>query len=904
MINKIVKIFTNVQSYSFLTYASLIICIISGIFLAIPYDYNNAYNSIAEMLLKNQPAVFFRSIHYWSAQLTLILVTIHIFTHLYKKYEIKLKKGVWIRLAISILFLFYLMLSGFLLIADSNALQARNIFTGLLNTMPLFNRFLISILLGIGTSLKIIFINHIATATLFVLFTTYEHSKVIIPKARYFLYSSFLILILTLFMVPGLHTQNNLIIKGPWYFLGIQETLHWLTHPNQLIIALLIFFILFLSIPYFKIKISNKIKLSLLFIFSFYIFLTIIGNFFRAENWDFKPFWNTNNITNTEFLSFKTFFPISDSLQYKKTPEVLGHKEGCLVCHTKTTGLTSSHNPEAIGCSSCHLGNPFSLNKSLAHKKMVLIPGNLSSAKKTCGQSQCHNIIIDRVNKSLMNTMSGIVSVDKYIFKENSNLNNHFKIQDIKESSGDKHLRNLCASCHLSAGKNKYGKINELSRGGGCNACHLKYSSIAENQLKRFMETKKLNNDTLAHPKLTIKIDNSHCFGCHSRSGRISTSYEGWHETKLTSDEININDTNYRLLQDKRVFIKKLSDVHFDKGMSCIDCHTSYEIMGDNNNYSHKEQQVKILCEDCHLKEKAKTKTIDFSDIDLETQKIIELRKYDTSSKFLVSKSGMVLPNVYLSDNGQIVLISKINNKLLYPKKTISQCGTDIKEHKKLSCKSCHNSWSPQCLGCHTEYKKNEIGFDNLLQKKVKGTWVESDGIYLAEPPVLGIHNKNNEEIVETFVPGMIMTLQRNKTKNLFYRLYAPAFSHTIRTKVRNCKSCHFNSLAIGYGRGELVFNSKNHNAKLSFIPKYRRLPQDKLPEDAWIPFLKKSNSKFNSTRLYYRPFSKYEQVKILRVGICLNCHNEKDKKIIKIFRNFKDYKNHLSPNCILPDFK
>ncbi len=44
-------------------------------------------------------------------------------------------------------------------------------------------------------------------------------------------------------------------------------------------------------------------------------------------------------------------------------------------------GFEESHSPNLIGCSACHLGNPNKVNKDLAHKGLILIPGNFSNAK-------------------------------------------------------------------------------------------------------------------------------------------------------------------------------------------------------------------------------------------------------------------------------------------------------------------------------------------------------------------------------------------------------------------------------------------------------------------------------------------------------------------------------------------
>ncbi len=99
--------------------------------------------------------------------------------------------------------------------------------------------------------------------------------------------------------------------------------------------------------------------------------------------------------------------------------------------------------------------------------------------------------------------------------------------------------------------------------------------------------------------------------------------------------------------------------------------------------------------------------------------------------------------------------------------------------------------------------------------------------------------DKSGKEIIDTFIPGMIIKLEKlksDKNKKIFKRLFAPTFSHTINKKGRSCKSCHNNSLALGYGKGEMKFSSVG---KWSFKPKFKLLPEDNLPMDAWMDFSK-----------------------------------------------------------------
>jgi hypothetical protein len=277
-------------------------------------------------------------------------------------------------------------------------------------------------------------------------------------------------------------------------------------------------------------------------------------------------------------------------------------KESCVRCHGEVKGFSRFHDPKLIGCSACHLGQTMEMEKKAAHAGMIKIPGNSADAKLTCGQTGCHPGIPERVDTSLMSTMSGVVSVNKFAFEEIDSPSGKFHINNIGQTPAESHLRNLCASCHLGNPKTEFGPVTELSRGGGCNACHLNYGKKALLELNSYDSLKIVSADSAllkGHPSLSLDIRNEHCFGCHSRSGRISTSYEGWHETSLSKGEIE-QGPKFRELDDGRIFRKIKADLHFEAGLVCIDCHISYEVMGDGNFYEHKEDQLLVECEDCH----------------------------------------------------------------------------------------------------------------------------------------------------------------------------------------------------------------------------------------------------------------------------------------------------------------
>jgi len=876
------------DTYGAIATASLLVCLLSGVFLVIPFDVTNPYDSISFFLLTSPGSVLFRNLHYWSAQGFLVFTILHFWEHLYRSTEQQVKKGVWLRLVISIFFIFYVMLSGFILKGDADSIQARRIFESLISQIPLIGNYLSYSLLGKPDSFQLIYVHHIATASIFLIIILVEHAKTIWTKISTFIVTTLIILVFSILFQAPLHDNLQNLVKGPWYFLGLQEILHWTSRPVLLLIALMILFVLLNYVRRMNLTNARISKSIMLGLFMFYMGLTVIGYFFRGENWSWT--WNVNEAYfpfRPDVIKPWNFYDLNDTIQ---PLQVMNRREGCITCHTHVTGLSDSHNPYSIGCASCHLGNPFTPDKDQAHKGMILVPGNLKQAVKTCGSIDCHPAISKRIETSLMTTASGIVSVDRFVFGESEHLSVLSDIREIGNSPADKHLRNMCARCHLGKEKNEYGPIDELSRGGGCNACHLNY-----------------NMDTV-HPSLDLNISDQHCFGCHSRSGRISLSYEGWHETLL--EEKDISDiTGFRVLMDKRVLEYVADDVHHRGGMECIDCHISYELMGDGKMHTHKEEQAVVQCEDCHFY--GYPETIPIETLDYESQKIFKIRQMDSISDAVlkINKHHFGLLNTFITESGAASLVLKSSGKILKMNPPKAVCST-TSAHSSLSCESCHTAWTPQCIGCHNAFDPKQKGYDLLKDEETDGAWVEFIGKFIAEEPTLGVkfnHENPDDELksIVTVTPGMVMTIDLkefndSKDKLLFHRLFAPIASHTTTAQGRSCKSCHNDPLAMGYGRGDLVYEIIDSEGKWSFLPKFASNDNDGLPEDAWIDFLT-SRTENVSTRDNIRPFTIKEQKRILKVGACLTCHDDDDDVMKQSLYDFQSVLDRRTEKCILP---
>ncbi len=282
-----------------------------------------------------------------------------------------------------------------------------------------------------------------------------------------------------------------------------------------------------------------------------------------------------------------------------------------------------------------------------------------------------------------------------------------------------------------------------------------------------------------------------------------------------------------------------------------------------------------------------------------------------TDKQIIVTKKdNNPLVNTFVDAKGNAFLIGKKDNKLHELKPQSDVCSRD-NAHKNVSCSACHSSWTPRCIGCHNQFDKDEPrGYDLLAKKYVKGQWKEYVAEFSSSLPAMGVRQNKEGKTIEPAIPGMILTIDKGSYSNKkigedvsFHRLYAPNSPHTTTKEVRDCKSCHANAAAIGYGNGSLTYEIKNNKAKWEFTPEYALNANDNLPEDAWIPFLKpERKSLVKSTRTDFRPFNVEEQKRILLVGACLQCHKDNSKEMKQTLNlGLNSVLKRISKSCVLP---
>ena len=560
------------------------------------------------------------------------------------------------------------------------------------------------------------------------------------------------------------------------------------------------------------------------------------------------------------------------TIVYASTPD------SCINCHKDTSPIDNYHPYNEFGCFSCHGGDKLATNKILAHKDMVLNPSRLEHAPMFCGK--CHEEIIDRVQGSIMNSMSGVLDVLKYQFHETKTIEQTDGIQSLKnkptnqQSLAENHFSKMCAACHVNQEESIFKKNGYVERGGGCVDCHR-----VDHVKKLGIKNEKLK---LKHPKFSTKIPSKNCLKCHNRSNRIGLSYFGQFESEGYGTPYKKGKLTHKI--DKgRYYYDLPSDIHHQSGkLDCIDCHTEAGVMGDGKKHKHMEDSVDISCKDCH-----KPNFVPLSDSPLANMLIALNGNMPFSTSIAISeRKKSPIYNLQKEDD-KIKFYRKKDGKLLdlTTMKDSSYHTLDI--HKRLDCTACHSSWIPSCYGCHEVYFKNGKQYDWIKHKKTKGKWMELRSYLRYESPALAIGY--NEKIMPTAPGCQVITsiYDKNITDEGFHSFaYAAWDPHTTSKTSRSCIDCHFNPQTLGLGAGILDIN----HSTVTFTPFYDSnasgLPIG-YPIDSLVSKEGKQFQTFSRDKA--RGFNQNEINKITSAYKCILCHDKWDDKI---YIDFKKSKN------------
>jgi len=448
-----------------------------------------------------------------------------------------------------------------------------------------------------------------------------------------------------------------------------------------------------------------------------------------------------------------------------------------------------SHGDPA-GCIVCHGGDAEATEKDLAHggPHFFADPGSPWVNEQTCGQ--CHPKHCEVQWKSLMMTEAGKIQgvawafgsltgynhkwanyavknpedqharlgtevYRKYMEKltemepdvfvqEHEPLPEALKYDELERLRDDPslaaftYIRTECQRCHHAVkGRQERGDF----RGMGCSSCHIPYSneglyegadaSIAKDKpghmlvhsIQGTREAKVTVHDT-TYSGIPVET----CTTCHDRGKRIGVSFQGLMESAYESPFAEDGSGQAKL--HTKHYIAMQQDIHYQKGMTCQDCHVSLDVHSDGFLAAANLAAVQIECADCHgtPNKYPWELPLGFMDEFKETpadgpargvgDKPIDMTLQGTSiSKqdgYLLTVRGNPYENVVRVGN-EVVLHTAAGKdikfkplKLLNEEDKLSERGRvamcQVEKHlDRMECYSCHASWTPQCYGCHVK---------------------------------------------------------------------------------------------------------------------------------------------------------------------------------------------------------
>ncbi len=525
-----------------------------------------------------------------------------------------------------------------------------------------------------------------------------------------------------------------------------------------------------------------------------------------------------------------------------------GDDAGCLSCHA---GIEDIHPGFQLSCVDCHGGDGQARDKATAHVQPTkpvpndervlpvdwdlawqrfVNPSNLRVAAIAC--SPCHDELVSDVHKSLHGTTAGHLGDGFYehgLSRERAPAYSVFPVRDEDGRIGPHAVRGTrqvpafdrganpsriathyadlprkaCMQCHLySDGRAVDGRLGLDGdyRGQGCAACHVTYADDGRSRSRDRTIDKLEPGHPLAH-RFTTRIPTETCTRCHYGDATIGLHFRGLAQLvpgmPAGPDVPGTTDS----LQNGVFYIRDPDmtppDVHHEKGLHCIDCHTARDTMGDGDIYPNMDHAVEMECETCH-------------------------GTFDRVSDLMTSRGRRVKNLFRVGDD--VSLVSKVTGKrhlvtqvkhLLdpaHPRYSARAAAAMNPSHARLECYTCHNGWNANFFGFHFDRNEQFTQLDLLSGERTPGRVTTQEKVFATFNQLrLGFNHEGR--IAPWLVGFSTVGSAHDSAGQTLLRQDAPVTAaglsgvtmiphqmHTTRAEARACADCHTSSVVYGTG--------------------------------------------------------------------------------------------------------
>lgn len=239
--------------------AALLVSIASGLVVAYQYEAADPFVSSVAIEAVLPFGAFWRALHFWSSQAFFILLAIHA----WKSLEDVGRKGdrqpggglQWVLLSCTLPMALFALFTGYVLRWDGTGQAAGTIAEHLLLEIPLAGRFLNRLLMAVSEEgLTRVYVVHLLLTAVLWGMGTWYHTRRVILKWPVFRDVFLGTLATAVFLRAPIDLPDEFVslIKGPWFFLGIQELLRHLPALLAGVAYPLTPFVLYAAMPFFK----------------------------------------------------------------------------------------------------------------------------------------------------------------------------------------------------------------------------------------------------------------------------------------------------------------------------------------------------------------------------------------------------------------------------------------------------------------------------------------------------------------------------------------------------------------------------------------------------------------------------------------------------------------------------
>ncbi|WP_320055986.1 selenite/tellurite reduction operon c-type cytochrome ExtM [Desulfuromonas thiophila] len=562
----------------------------------------------------------------------------------------------------------------------------------------------------------------------------------------------------------------------------------------------------------------------------------------------------------------------------------------CVACHVGLEPASASHTD----CIACHGGDAREPDKKKAHGGMYG-PRNPSAPpfwEKTCGR--CHPYQLERMRGNLMFTNTGFIKNIQLTWEGQDGHLYGTQAQQLFDAAGEPlelkdvaQLNNLagelyrkfCSLCHVGMESHE---VWTGSHASGCAACHFPFNDNATYQGTDVAMRGRWPHSAshCMEPLPTNEV----CLRCHNRSGRIALTYQGLNDGNNGLMPVSQAFPGPELISGVRNVTRIEADIHHQRGMDCIDCHTSRDLMGDGYAYENMYLQTEIACTDCHGSATERPRLAPSQREQTEARR--EARSYHSAPPLeapaVLTAKQRPYSNVFF-EQGQVIVLGKRDGQRHVSKVITGTPEHRIAGHERLSCYSCHSAAVPQCFGCHTEYDRSQPGQDFIRQRMTRGRFSETEDYRSLYPFALALDQRGQ---IAPVTPGCqtFVTVKGRRgqpeTEEYVARFrdrqqlrFAPFYSHNTTGRTVGCRECHANPVFVGFGQHQVVAG----RVEASLLCE----KADDKPLDGFQQMTQNGIQAFSAiVREHSRPLQGEEIQRVFAVNQCLVCH-ESGKDVI-----------------------